>query len=97
MAMITVQPTTETLVMNDVTSYNCTAAGLPLPTINWLLNGVNASNIVGYSINIMIDGPRTVTSTLNGTVPDNNTEVTCRATNRFNTDDAIVSQTIAGN
>jgi hypothetical protein len=90
MVNITTPPSAGTLVEGENVTYNCSADGFPLPSFDWFINDENASN---FTISVDMHGGF---STLAGPAPANQSNITCRASNIFNSVIGDFIQLVAG-
>ena len=95
LAAITTEPVTVPVVKGDNISINCTATGLPSPTINWFINSTNALSLE-FDVKSPNNNDNQTLSVLTGIINDNNTVIQCNASNRFNSVTSEVNQLISG-
>ena len=95
-AVITVGPVTVPVVKGDNISINCTAEGLPSPTINWFINSTIAISLAGFDVKPSNISDNQTLSVLTGIISNNNTVIQCKASNRFNSVTSEVNQLISG-
>ena len=84
----------------DTTSFTCQAIGIPIPSIGWYYNGVsvNETNIMKYTISVVLLNTTTICSTLtimNIQSSDVGT-YTCNATNVVSSDTSSAVLTVNG-